>query len=133
MGNLQGAERDLFESALEGEPEILLWRAAVRGVEGDYVSGSLGLQKAERFVQDYPDVLRKRFAFLGAELSLARNDPVGTEFWLEVVKDVPLTPAERERMRVYRAGLAAIDGQVETAIRRSEEHTSELQSLMRIS
>src|SRR3546814_20778694 len=117
MGNLQGAERDLFESALEGEPEILLWRAAVRGVDGDYVSGSLGLQQAERFVQDYPDALRKRFAFLGAELSLARDDPVGTEFWLEVVKDVPLTTAERERMRVYRAGIAAIDSKIAPAIR----------------
>lgn len=116
LGDLAGAERDLFERELDTEPEIELWRAAVRGAQGDLFNASLELQSAERFVQEYPDSLRIRFAFLGAELALAINDPVAAEFWLEVVGDAELGPAEQDRRRVYQAGIAAQNGEVDTAV-----------------
>lgn len=116
IGDQAGAERDLFERDLDGEAEILLWRAAVRGVEGDYVTGSLGLQQAEQIVQEYPDALRKRFAFLGVDMALAQDDPVAADFWIEVLEGVEMTPADEERMRVYRGGAAAMNGEVDTAL-----------------
>lgn len=116
MGDIAGAERDLFDRELDLEPELELWRTAIRGAQGDARNASIELQTAERFVQEYPDTLRKRFGFLGAELSLAANDPVASEFWLEVVGNAELTPAEADRRRVLRAGIAAQNGEVDTAI-----------------
>lgn len=116
MGDTAGAERDLFDRELDAEPELELWRAAVRGAEGDVLNASFELQSAERFVQDYPDSLRVRFGFLGTELALQASDPVAAEFWLEVIGDADLTPAERDRRRVLRAGIAAQNGEVDTAV-----------------
>lgn len=116
MGDIAGAERDLFDRELDAEPEIELWRAAVRGAQGDIVSASIELQTAERFVQDYPDSLRVHFAFLGAEISLASGDPVAAEFWLEVIGDAELTPSERDRQRVFAAEIAGRNGEIDTAI-----------------
>jgi len=116
MGDIAGAERDLFDRELDLEPELELWRTAIRGAQGDTRNASIELQTAERFVQDYPDTLRTRFGFLGAELSLAAHDPVASEFWLEVIGDAELTPAEIDRRRVLQAGIAAQNGEVDTAI-----------------
>jgi tetratricopeptide (TPR) repeat protein len=116
MGDVAGAERDLFDRELDLEPELELWRTAIRGAQGDTRNASIELQTAERFVQDYPDSLRARFGFLGAELSLAAHDPVASEFWLEVIGDANLTPAETDRRRVLKAGIAAQNGEVDTAI-----------------
>jgi len=116
MGDIAGAERDLFDRELDAEPEIELWRAAVRGAQGDIVSASIELQTAERFVQDYPDSLRVHFAFLGAEVALASGDPVAAEFWLEVIGDAELTPSERDRQRVFAAEIAGRNGEIDTAI-----------------
>lgn len=116
VGDVAGAERDLFDRELDAEPEIELWRAAVRGAQGDIVSASIELQTAERFVQDYPDSLRVHFAFLGAEIALASSDPVAGEFWLEVIGDAELTPSEKDRRRVFQAEIAARNGEIDTAI-----------------
>lgn len=116
MGNIAGAELDLFDRELDSEPELELWRTAIRGAQGDTLSASIELQTAERFVQDYPHALRTRFGFLGAELSLAANDPVASEFWLEVIGEADLTPAETDRRRVLAAGIAAQNGEVDTAV-----------------
>ncbi len=116
MGDVAGAERDLFDRELDLEPELELWRTAIRGAQGDTLNASIELQTAERFVQEYPDSLRARFGFLGAELSLAAHDPVASEFWLEVIGEANLTPAETDRRRVLQAGIAAQNGEVDTAI-----------------
>lgn len=116
MGNVSGAERDLFDRELDSEPEIELWRAAVRAAQGDIVSASIELQVAERFVQDYPDSLRIHFAFLGAEIALASGDPVAGEFWLEVIGDARLTPSQRDRQRVFQAEIAGRNGEIDTAV-----------------
>lgn len=116
VGDIGGAERDLFDRELDAEPEIELWRAAVRGAQGDIVSASIELQTAERFVQDYPDNLRVHFAFLGTEVALASGDPVAGEFWLEVIGDAELTPSENDRRRVFQADIAARNGEIDTAI-----------------
>ncbi len=116
MGNTDGAERDLFDRELDAEPEIDLWRAAVRGAQGEVVASSFELQTAERFVQDYPDALRIHFAFLGAEIAMSAGDPVAAEFWLEVIGDAELTPSERDRRRVFTADIAARNGEIDTAI-----------------
>ena len=116
IGDIDGAERDLFDRELDAEPEIGLWRAAVRGAQGDIVNASIELQTAERFVQDYPDSLRVHFAFLGAEIALASGDPVAGEFWLEVVGEADLTPSEKDRRRIYEAEIAARNGEIDTAI-----------------
>ncbi|CAN0567821.1 unnamed protein product, partial [Laminaria digitata] len=113
---IDGAERDLFDRELDAEPEIELWRAAVRGAQGDIVNASIELQTAERFVQDYPDSLRVHFAFLGAEIALASGDPVAGEFWLEVIGEADLTPSEKDRRRIYEAEIAARNGEIDTAI-----------------
>ncbi|MEP4885243.1 MAG: hypothetical protein ABJ215_02640, partial [Alphaproteobacteria bacterium] len=115
MGDVAGAERDLFDRELDLEPELELWRTAIRGAQGDTLNASIEMQTAERFVQDYPDSLRTRFGFLGAELSLAAHDPVASEFWLEVIGEADLTPAEIDRRRVLQAGIAAQNGEVDTA------------------
>lgn len=116
MGNIAGAERDLFDRELDSEPEIELWRAAVRAAQGDIVSASIELQVAERFVQDYPDALRIHFAFLGTEIALASGDPVAGEFWLEVIGDAELTPSQRDRQRVFQAEIAGRNGEIDTAV-----------------
>ena len=116
MGDTDGAERDLFDRELDAEPEIDLWRAAVRGAQGEVVTSSFELQTAERFVQDYPDALRTHFAFLGTDVALSAGDPVAAEFWLEVIGDAQLTPAERDRRRVFEADIAARNGEIDTAI-----------------
>ncbi|MBO6785148.1 MAG: hypothetical protein JJ899_18015, partial [Alphaproteobacteria bacterium] len=116
MGDTDGAERDLFDRELDAEPEIDLWRAAVRGAQGEVLTSSFELQTAERFVQDYPDALRVHFAFLGADVALAAGDPVAAEFWLEVIGNAELTPAERDRRRVFEAGISARNGEIDTAI-----------------
>lgn len=116
MGEIAGAERDLFDRELDAEPEIDLWRAAVRAAQGDIVSASIELQVAERFVQNYPDALRIHFAFLGTEIALASGDPVAGEFWLEVIGDAALTPSQRDRQRVFQAEIAARNGEIDTAV-----------------
>lgn len=116
MGDIAGAERDLFDRELDREPELELWRTAIRGAQGDVRNATIELQTAERFVQDYPGSLRTRFGFLGAELSLAARDPVASEFWLEVIGDAGLTPAEIDRRRVLQAGIAGQNGEVDTAV-----------------
>lgn len=116
IGDTAGAERDLFDRELDAEPEIELWRAAVRAAQGDIVSASIELQTAERFVQDYPDSLRVHFAFLGTEIALASGDPVAGEFWLEVIGDAELTPSEMDRRRVFLAEIAGRNGEIDTAI-----------------
>lgn len=116
MGDVAGAERDLFDRELDLEPELVLWRTAIRGAQGDTLNASIELQTAERFVQEYPDSLRARFGFMGAELSLEARDPVAGEFWLEVIGDADLTPAEIDRRRVLQAGIAAQNGEVDTAV-----------------
>lgn len=116
MSNIPGAERDLFDRELDAEPEIELWRAAVRAAQGDIVSASIELQVAERFVQDYPDALRIHFAFLGTEIALASGDPVAGEFWLEVIGDAALTPSQRDRQRVFQAEIAGRNGEIDTAV-----------------
>src|SRR3546814_3298697 len=57
--------------------------------------------------------------------SLAGRENVASQVWY-VNRIVPQLLARRERQRTLRRGLASVS-------RRSEEHTSELQSLMRIS
>lgn len=120
MGDFEKARHDLLERDLDSEPEIGLWRAALAAEDGEYAEATFGLRQSDRFVQSYPDALRKRFAFLGAETALANSDARGGEFWLEIVQGAPLTGADREYEQLLRANIAALDGEIDTALKMYE-------------
>ncbi len=120
MGDFEKARHDLLERDLDSEPEIGLWRAALAAEDGEYAEATFGLRQSDRFVQSYPDALRKRFAFLGAETALANSDARGGEFWLEIVQGAPLTGADREYEQMLRANIAALDGEIDTALKMYE-------------
>src|SRR3546814_9177506 len=67
------------------------------------------------------------------------QDPPGTGLGRRDPGILAIAGEERQadrhagRDKVAETGVAALIGQVDTEVRRSEEHTSELQSLMRIS
>ena len=117
MGDFAAAQRDLYDRDLDSEPEIGLWRAALQAEDGEYGEATFGLRQADRFVQSYPDGLRKRFAFLGAETALANGDARGGEFWLEIAQGADLSSADREYTNVLKANIAALDGEFDSALK----------------
>jgi tetratricopeptide (TPR) repeat protein len=117
MGDFENARHDLLERDLDSEPEIGLWRAALAAEDGEYGEATFGLRQSDRFVQSYPDNLRKRFAFLGAETALANSDARGGEFWLEIGEGASLSGADREYKQVLQANILALDGEIDTALK----------------
>lgn len=116
MDDFDLARKDLLDRDLDSEPEIVLWRAALAAEDGLYEEATFGLRQSDRFVQTYPDGLRKRFAFLGAETAFANDDARGGEFWLEIAGGAHLLPADLEFQKMLRANVAALDGEIETAL-----------------
>ena len=120
MGDFELARQDLLDRDLDSEPEIVLWRAALAAEDGQYSEATFGLRQSDRFVQSYPDRMRKRFAFLGAETAFANSDARGGEFWLEIAEGADLSAADREYQHVLRANIAALDGEIDTALKMYE-------------
>lgn len=116
MGDYARARQDLLHRDLDGEPEIVLWRAALAAEDGRYGEATFGLRESDRFVQKYPDGLRKRFAFLGAETAFANGDARGGEFWLEIAEGANLTATDRAYKNVLAAKISSLDGEIETAL-----------------
>ncbi|NKB48477.1 MAG: hypothetical protein GKS02_03820 [Alphaproteobacteria bacterium] len=116
MGDFDKARADLLDRDLDSEPEIVLWRAALAAEEGRFDEATFGLRQSDRFVQSYPDGMRKRFAFLGAETAFANEDPRGGEFWLEIAEGAHLNPTDRAYKHVLEANIAALDGEIDTAL-----------------
>jgi hypothetical protein len=116
MGDFDKAREDLLNRDLDSEPEIVLWRAALAAEDGDFAEATFGLRQSDRFVQSYPDGLRKRFAFLGAETAFANNDARGGEFWLEIAEGARLNRTDLAYKHVLEANVAALDGEIETAL-----------------
>lgn len=117
LGDYKKARVDLLDRDFDSEPEIVLWRAALAAEDGRYGEATFGLRQSDRFVQTYPDVFRKRFALLGAETALANNDALGGEFWLEIAEGANLSSVDMEYQRVLRANIAALDGEIDTALK----------------
>jgi hypothetical protein len=117
LGDFEKARQDLLDRDLDSEPEIVLWRSALAAEDGHYAEAASGLQKSDRFVQTYPDKLRKRFAFLGAETALANKDALGGEFWLEIAQGAHLSSFDQEYEQVLRAIITAQDGEIDTALK----------------
>lgn len=117
MGDFARARQDLLHRDLDSEPEIVLWRAALAAEDGRYDEATIGLRQADRFVQSYPDGLRKRFAFLGAETAFANADARGGEFWLEIAEGAHLNDTDRAYKHVLQANVAALDGEIDTALK----------------
>jgi tetratricopeptide (TPR) repeat protein len=116
MGDFDKAREDLLDRDLDSEPEIVLWRAALAAEDGDFDEATFGLRQSDRFVQSYPDGMRKRFAFLGAETAFANSDARGGEFWLEIAEGANLNSTDRAYKHVLEANIAALDGEIETAL-----------------
>ncbi len=117
LGDFDRAREDLLDGDLDSEPEIVLWRAALAAEDGQYGEATFGLRQSDRFVQSYPDGLRKRFAFLGAETAFANADARGGEFWLEISQGASLSPGDIEYQDMLRANIAALDGEIDTALK----------------
>ncbi len=117
MGDFAKARHDLLDRDFDSEPEIVLWRAALAAEDGRYDEATFGLRQSDRFVQSYPDGLRKRFAFLGAETAFANSDARGVDFWLEIAEGAHLNGTDRAYRDVLRANIAALDGEIETALK----------------
>ena len=117
MGDFASAGDDLLDHDLDSEPEIVLWRSALAAEDGEFGEATFGLRQSDRFVQSYPDGLRKRFAFLGAETALANSDARGGEFWLAIADGAPLSGSDREYKKVLQANISALDGEIETALK----------------
>ncbi len=120
LGDFKKARVDLLDRDLDSEPEIVLWRAALAAEDGRYGEATFGLRQSDRFVQSYPDVYRKRFAFLGAETALANKDALGGEFWLEIADGANLSSFDMEYQQVLRAIVKALDGEIDTALKMYE-------------
>ncbi|NNE82766.1 MAG: hypothetical protein HKN28_02230 [Alphaproteobacteria bacterium] len=116
MGDFDKAREDLLDRDLDSEPEIVLWRAALAAENGDFEEATFGLRQSDRFVQSYPDGLRKRFAFLGAETAFANSDARGGEFWLEIAEGANLNSTDLAYKHVLEANIAVLDGEIETAL-----------------
>ena len=120
MGDYDAARADLLDRDLDSEPEIVLWRAALAAEDGRYDEATFGLRQSDRFVQSYPDGLRKRFAFLGAETAFANGDARGGEFWLEIAEGANLRAPDHAYRQVLQANVSALDGEIETALKSYE-------------
>lgn len=85
----EDAERDLELSALDGEPEIALWRGALAVGKHDMSRAASEFAKGAIFLRRYPKELRHRFALEAAEAAVATGQQDDAQEYLAMVKDAP--------------------------------------------
>jgi hypothetical protein len=88
-GRLDEAAPELDLPALDGEPEIEVWRGALAAARHDFKAAADEFAKGGAVLRFYPPVLRHRFALAAAKAALAEGQQDQARDYLALVKDHP--------------------------------------------
>ncbi len=87
MGDTREADRILANKSLDGEPEAMLWRAALAGALGNWGAAAQAFEKTAGLIDDYPKVVRFRLRLLAAEALIEAGDPIGALAPLDAMRE----------------------------------------------
>lgn len=82
-GDYASASPDLFDSGLDVEREIALWRGALLASQNDWIAASRYFAQADKALRAYPTGLRLRFGLLAAEAAFMIGDSGLAKFQLD--------------------------------------------------
>ncbi len=115
MGDIEGAVADLTDRSLDGQAEAELWRAALAAADGKWDEAVGGYRLARAFVEQYPDLIHRRFSLLGAEIALQANRHGEARDWLKLLSRSRLSSAEQSQVTLLEGRIALGEGNIEEA------------------
>jgi hypothetical protein len=105
MGRLHAAVQALEVPALDQDPEIALWRAAVAAARNDWQQAAEELGRAESTLESYPPALQLRLGLPAALIAVETGRPGLAFSILDRLSALDLLDHDRARLRFIR-GLA---------------------------
>lgn len=114
-GQLARAGDDLNDAALDGDPEIGLWRGWLKAEQGDAVAAKAAFATGADVLGDYPPELRGRFRLAMAKAALANSDPGVAEAALAALKGDHLERGDAALAILLRAEAAKLAGSKDDA------------------
>lgn len=116
MGRLRAAEHALASGALDHDPEIALWRAALAAAQHRWDRASRELGRSENTLATYPPVLQLRLGLPAAMIALETHRTEHAFATLDGLAKLDLHPSDRARLRFIRGLAQARIGRTDEAI-----------------
>ena len=105
MGRLEEAATDLLAPALDGDPEIALWRAALAAAHGDWSHAGAEFARSGGILDSYPAPLQLRLGLPAVRTAIEAGHQDEAARLLGLLKALELAPGERARV-AFLDGLA---------------------------
>ena len=115
MGRLLKAEQALDAPALNSDPEVALWRAAIAAARNDWKAAATELGRSENTLMSYPPPLQLRLGLPAAMIALEAGDPDYAFEILERVSGVDLHLSDQAQLNFIRGLSHARMGEVDRA------------------
>ena len=109
MGRLDEAATGLLAPALDADPEVALWRAALAAAHGDWPHAAEELARSDRILDVYPEALQLRLGLPAARIAIEVGNRDEATRLLGRLKALTLPPGERARV-AFLDGLAQARG-----------------------
>ena len=105
MGRLDEAATGLLAPALDADPEVALWRAALAAAHSDWAHAGEELARSDRILDIYPEPLQLHLGLPAARIAIEAGNQDEAARLLGLLKALKLTPGERARVE-FLDGLA---------------------------
>ena len=99
LGKYAIAQPDFEHVHLLNDPSVAPWRAGIAAAKGDWLGAYKLIRDARGIVASFPKWLKTRFQIIGAESSLAANDPESAKLWLDALRSSSLSDTDSQYLK----------------------------------
>ena len=135
MEQLDDAATALDDPALDADPEVALWRAALAAAREDWPRGARELERARSVLAGYPPALQLRLGLPAAQAASEAGAHELAAHVLSALAKLQLTAGQRARVAFYeglaaaRRGASARADEIWRALEGGPDHDSRIKSV----